>query len=414
MDRLLKSPWFVKIIAFLLALLLYTVVGMDQNDDDASGIFSNDDTEQIERDVDVEAKYDTDKYILTGMPTIIKDVEFEGTNAAISRFRLQRAPDIVIDLTEYDEGEYNISLEISNIPEDITAKIPDKNVKVTLHKLVTKTFPVQIELLNTNELTDGYIAEPAEFSVKEAKVTGAEVVVDSIVYVKGFVDVGNVKNNLIREVELKAYNEDMGEIQVALEPGTIEVKVPISNPKKDVPISIREEGTLPENLTLISIETDIKQAAVYGPMKVLDKLNDITIPVDLSEVTEDKTYKVSLTLPDGAFNIEPKEVTITIDVEEKEDAESVTLKDVPISINGLTDGVEATFISPKNGLLNLIVKGSKEDIDTLVKSDIIALVNIQDLSEGEHSVKIEITGPDRYVYQHSITEALLTIENQTT
>lgn len=414
MDKLLKSPWFVKILSFLLAIMLYAVVGMGGNDNSGSPIFPNkDEPDQITKDVDIEYIYDKDKFILTGNPEVVK-VTFEGSKNAISRFRLQRAPDIVVDLSEYDAGDYNLRLELSDIPEDITAQIPDRDVKVTLHKKVTKTFAVQIELLNTNKLPDGYIAEDPEFEVKEATITGAKEIVDTIAYVKGFVDIGGAKGDLIRDVELKAYNDDMGEVQIAVNPDTISVKIPISNPKRDVPITIKQEGSLPENLVLTSIKADIETATVYGPQEVLDTINEISIPVDLSAITEDKTITVKLEKPADTFNMEPKEVIIKIDVEEKEDIETITLKDVPITINGLAESRHATFITPQNGLFDLIVKGSKEDIQTLNKSDIMALVNIEDLNEGKHTVKIEVKGPDGYFYEQSISEALLNIETQTT
>jgi YbbR domain-containing protein len=422
MDKLLKSPWFVKIISFMLALMLYTVVAIDQNDGSA-GIFPEvDESEQTYHEVEIQEKYDEENYVLSGLPDKV-NVRFEGSKAALNRFKLQRSPEIIVDLTDYNEGDYNIRLELNNLPEDIKAYFPNNTVKVTLHQKVTKTFPVQIELMNTEKLPRGYVAGTPDFRANEVSITGAKEVIDTIAYVKGFVDISGAKDTISRDVELKAYKENMSEVQISVVPNILRVSIPIVNPSKEVALVIETTGELADDLELKSVTTETETVIVFGPQEVLDKLNNINVEVDLATVTEDKEINIKIKKPEGTFEINTTEITVTIDVEkveeaseenEEEDLESTTFKSIPISIDGLSENFQATFISPKDGLFNLVVKGNKGDLENLKKDEIKALVDLQSLTEGRHTVKIEVSGPEKFLYQQSAVEAQLSIEENTT
>ncbi|WLD93575.1 YbbR-like domain-containing protein [Alkalihalobacillus sp. AL-G] len=421
MDRLLNSHWVVKITAFLIALMMYTTV---YNDD--SLVESDNNTnlggDTLPKTVELIAKYDEEKYELMGKPDRIK-VEFTGSQADLTNFELKREPTAFIDLTGKGPGQYNVSIKIPNVPDNIDVHFIDETITVTLHEKTTETFPVTVQLINEDKLPKGYIAGDPELEIDEITITGAKELIDEIAYIRGFVNVSDTKDTIIQEVKLQAYNKDFDPIEIEFDPEVIEVTVPIDNPNKEVPISVDEQGTLAEDLELISATLSEEEISVYAPEAVLDELSEINIPIDLSKITEDTTIEVDVPLPEGAFYSTPGKVSVEIDVGQVEEtstdgdsqdstASSRTFSDLAIQIRGLSESEQASFIEPQSGIFELTVKGNEEDLQSLSKDDIVAFVDVESLEKGQHDVEIQVDVPDQFTFERKLSEATLTISNR--
>lgn len=422
MDRLLNSHWVVKITAFLIALMMYTTVYNDDQLVDSNGNNSNIGGEELPKTVELNARYDKEKYVLIGKPDRIR-VEFTGSPADLTNFELQREPTAFIDLTGKGPGQYKVSIKIPNVPDDIEVHFIDETITVTLHEKATETFQVTVQLINEDKLPRGYVAGNPELETEEISITGAKEIIDEIAYIRGFVNVADTKVTIIQEVKLQAYNKDFDPIDIKFDPEVIEVTVPIDNPNKGVPISVEEQGTLPEDLELISATLNEEEITVYAPEDVLDELSTISVPIDLSEITEDTTIEVDVPLPEGAFYSTPGKISIEVDVEQVEEtsadevsqdstASSRTFSDLAIQIRGLSENEQASFIEPQFGIFELTVKGNEKDLQGLSKDDIVAFVDVESLEEGQHDVEIQVDVPDQFTFEQQLSEATLTISNR--
>ncbi|WP_408008974.1 YbbR-like domain-containing protein [Pseudalkalibacillus sp. A8] len=422
MDRLLKSPWFVKVTAFLIALMMYTTVHINdqQANEEDQGLPTN--GEEAFKTVNLDAEYDEDKYVLLGMPETV-GVRFQGTKSDIMRFNLQRAPKAYIDLRDKGPGQYEAEVKFENLPSGIEAFPRESTIDVTLHEKKTETFPVTVQLLGENELQKGYIAGTPQLQTEEIEITGAKDMIDEIAYVRVFVNVADAKETFTREVKVQALNRSFDPIDINIEPETMNVTVPIENPSKEVPVSIDEKGSLPDGHELKSITPVQEKVAIHAPQNVLDELDSIALPVDLSNITEDETIEVDVPLPDGAFYASPGKVRVKVDVEQKEEetttepesetASSKTFNDLPIKVVGLDDNEEAKFNTPTQGTMDITVNGNEKDLENLSEENITAFVDAEDLSEGQHDVKINVDVPDQFTFESQLTEVTLTISKRT-
>ncbi len=421
MDRLLKSPWFVKVTAFLIALMMYTTVHINdqQENDEDQGFPTN--AEESFKTVNLDAEYDDDKYVLLGKPDTV-GVKFQGSKSDIMRFNLQRTPKAYIDLRDKGPGQYEAEVKFENLPNGIEASPRESTIDVTLHEKKTETFPVTVQLLGENELPKGYVAGTPQLEREEIEITGAKDMIDEIAYVRVFVNVADAKETFTREVKIQALNRSFNPIDISINPETMNVTVPIENPSKEVPVSIDEKGSLPDGYELKSITPEKEEVAIHAPQNVLDELDSIVLPVDLSNITEDETIEVDVPLPDGAFYATPGKVKVKVDVEqteedtttkpESETASSRTFNDLPIKIIGLDDNEEATFNAPTKGTMDVTVNGNEKDLENLSEENITAFVDAEDLSEGQHDVKINVDVPEQYTFEIQPAEATLTISKR--
>ncbi len=84
---------------------------------------------------------------------------------------------------------------------------------------------------------------------------------------------------------------------------------------------------------------------------------------------------------------------IEVDSEADQKFENVSIKTV-----GLSSSQNIEFLDPESQAIDVTAKGSPANIKKLKKSDIELYVNVSDLDDGEHSVKLEVNGPQNVTW----------------
>lgn len=128
MDKLLRSNWFVKIIAFLLALMLYTVISMeDQQQTSRNALFTSvSKNTQTVNGVEIVPYFDENKYVLTDMPRSV-DVKLTGeSNLVTKALKVDRKIQVYIDLTKLGPGTHTVPVKLKNVPDELDA-VPSQN-----------------------------------------------------------------------------------------------------------------------------------------------------------------------------------------------------------------------------------------------------------------------------------------------
>ncbi|MBH0167429.1 MULTISPECIES: CdaR family protein [Fictibacillus] len=436
MDKLLSSSWFVKIIAFLLALMMYTIVTMETQEEAANNsIFSKmyTESETIEN-VQIKPYFDDDQYVLTDMPSSV-DLTLTGSSRLITKAtKVDKEFEVYIDLTNMKPGNKRVKVQVQGLPEGVKAKINPDYVDVILHKKVTKEMNVNVDLKNKRKLPEGYTAGEVEFSPRTVNVTGAEGMIEQISFITGFVDVSDADEAIQTKVPLRAYNQQGDIIDVQINPGVAEVSVPIKKPKKTVPISIETKGELEEGLTLQSITSDPSEITLTGTTTSLDKIDSFKgITIDLSDIKKDTTLTVDVPVPDGIDDVSIKEVTVDVNVEEtgneaeteteagteteaeqETDQETTkTFSDVPLTLLGRDADKQATILDPADGVVDVTVRGKKSVLNSLKKSDLQGIVDVSSLDQGTHKVKIDWKNPGDVELTGTVQEASVEIQTET-
>lgn len=391
MDKLLRSNWFVKLISLLIALMLYTVVAADK----PSGPFGSgpgkggglDQQRELEH-VQLHAKYNDEKYLISGLPETVT-VQLQGSSGAVLKAYLAHNYETYVDLTGKGPGKYTVPVQYEGFPEGLTVNTFPSKVTVTIKKKETKTLPVQVDLLNQDEVADGREVGDPIISPSQVEVTGAKDEINRIAAVEGTVDVKKANNTIERTVPLKVYDKKGDVLDVATVPSVVNVKVPITGPSKTVPIQIKREGSLPDGLSIQSIDLEPHDVTLFGSQKVLDSLDFVNATLDLGDITKDTTVKLDVSIPKGVNKIAPKTVKAVIDVGKQS---TKTLKNIPIKVIGQSDGLNISFLDPTDAQVDVKLKGTKEALKDIQSSDIEANIDVSGLSTGEQFSDIEISG----------------------
>lgn len=401
MDKLIESPWVMRFIALFLALMLYASVNIESGSPSTSqpppllgGTTSTTDKSTV-TEVPVVTYFDQENLVVTGVPETVS-VTLEGTTGSITKASKQKGFEIYADLTNLSIGTHQVKLKHKDLPDDLTASINPSIITVSIEEKITKSFPVTVDFLNEDKLEEGYEPDQPIVSPNSINVTASKEVIERISAVKATINLENAKETVESDATITIYDGDGNILPVEVEPSVVDVTVPIKSPSKELPFKIVREGELGKGLSILSLEPDPKQVTVYGPLDVLENLEFLDgIKVDLTKLTEDTVLEVAIPKPEGVNKVSPEKINIKVDIDNQEEK---LLSEQSIQEVGMSEGKRFDFLDPDSGSIDVQIFGAPSVIESITSDDIEIYINLSDLSDGEHEVKVEVNGPQNITW----------------
>lgn len=396
MDRFIENRWVQRIIALLIALLLFASVSFENQpaSQSPSGIplFSNY-TETL-TEIPVNTYYDDQNLVVSGIPQYV-NVTIEGPSGVTKKEGLQKEIEVYADLTQLSVGTHKVKLQYRNISEKINVKIDPSEITVVIQEKVAKEFPVEVDFVNQDQVEEGYTVEQPVVAPRVVKITGALEEIERIALVKAVVDLKGVTKSFTQESRVAVYDKNQNVLSVTVEPNVVEINVPITNPNKSVTFTLKQKGKLADGLSILTMTPVPSQVTIYGPKDVIDAIDSIEGEIDLGTITEDSTLEVKVPIPKGITQVSPDKIEVRVDVEE-EIAE--TFSDLPIRSLGLGTQYALTFLNPEAGTLNLEVQGAPNVIEGTSPTNVDVYIDVSNLGVGDHDVDIKVNGPENVAW----------------
>ncbi|MFC7062952.1 YbbR-like domain-containing protein [Halobacillus seohaensis] len=326
MDNLFKNKWFIRIISLLLAVLLWVSINVDDNMDSDSQWFNNTSSEtEVMNDIPLEVQFDSEQYVVSGLPQNVA-VAVEGPNGAVAPVVRQQNFTTFVDLNGLEPGTHEVSVQHSGISNQLSISIEPRVVEVRIEAKETQDFPVSVDYINERNIENDYTIGEAEIDPAEVTITGSAGAIDRVASVKAIIDVGEADGTIEDfEAPVKVYDAQGNELNVLLDPTSVNVTVPITKPEKEVPISFKPEGEAPDGVVIDSISSETDSVTIHGANDVLEEIENFEdIPVDVTDVTENETVNVDIPLPDDVSSVDPELVEVEIEVGVGESSEEET------------------------------------------------------------------------------------------
>ncbi|MEH7885645.1 CdaR family protein [Bacillus sp. JJ1609] len=405
MDKLMDNPWFIKMVALVLAILLFGSV--PKNDPDKPGDVNVPSDEKVEtiEEVPIKSYYDTDTLVVTGVPETVT-ITLQGPKNLVQQAKALRNFEVFVDLTKADMGKQRVPITIRDISDRLTVTIEPGYANVSIQEKVTKEFKVEAEY-SRNLVEEGYIAEKPTVNPSKVQITGAKDLVDRITYVKATVNAnGKISDSITREASVLVLDKDMNKLDVNVEPDTVEVTIPVKSSSKKVPIDIVRKGNPPEGVTIESITADTKEAEIIAAPEILSEVKNVRVEVDLSEITDDTELTLPVIISNGVVKVSPEMVKVSVRVTKESEK---TISNIPIEIEGMNDEFEVDFLNPSNGQTDITVTGPSNIVAPLTAGNFKILIDVSGLDEGEHEVDMKVTAPENIIWKLAKEKANITV-----
>ncbi|WP_163538737.1 CdaR family protein [Gracilibacillus sp. YIM 98692] len=412
MNKWLEKTWAIRVVALVLAVLLFAVVAFDErvydNEDGYDSPFGTTNETQTLDDIPVRAEIDQEKYVVRGVPDTVT-VTLQGSVSLVTSTTLQRNFEIFVDLEDLGTGTHMVPLEHSGIANRINVYIEPQEVEVTVEERATKDFDVTMDIVNRDQMEAGYEVANIYAEPEQVTVTSSKSIVDRVAIVKAFVDVaGAGEPHTVDNVPVKVYDNQGNELSVRIDPPTVDVTLDVKNPHKTVPISLNTTNSVPDGYRITSMELKREEVEVYASESFLEGLSEIgTTTVDLSEITENQTIEVGLALPSEVRKVNSKTVQVEVQVEEIEER---TLENISIETEDPGNTGRVQFLEPSTGMLDVTVKGYPSSLENINKSDIRLYVSVGNRDPGEYELDVQWEEVEDVEVELEIDQARVSVE----
>lgn len=389
MDKLFQNKWAIRVISLILALTLYFFVNLEANSEQNESRVDpgNASETQVLEDVPLDIKIDAENYVVSGVPEVVS-VTLEGKRSSLAPIVRLRNFDVIVDLTDYEEGDHTVTLEYEGLPENVTAYIEPKEIDVTIESRATEQFGVDIDLVNEDKLPVGYELGEPEITPETVTLVSSREQIEQVAMVKAFVDVRDLKESIRnKEVPIVVYDAQGNDMNVRVEPETVTISIPVERPSKTVDLNLETKGDLPDDIEIKNMEIP-SEIEIFGKKELLSEIDQIsTEELDMSKIENSGKQKVALDFPDGITSNDDK-VDVDIELEQTKQ-----FKEVPIEVIG-KDESDVRFVKPKDPEIEVTIKGSDDILKKVNEEDVKATIDLSGLEEGEHKVDVQLEGPE--------------------
>lgn len=384
-DKIIFNQKFSLITSFLIAVIM--VVGFNFGNLQDLTSYQMMTTKE---DLPVTIVGNTDVYEITGIPESV-DAKIVGDLADLQLVQTGGTFTIVADLSGLSEGTHSVPLTAVNYSSKVEVTVEPSSVTVTIARKVSQQYFVGYEYINTNQTDSIYDFGVPTLETSSVIVRASQDTLNKISNVKALIDVTGVTKDFSQDAVLAAYDQEGNKLDVDIVPSTMSVQVPVTSPSKTVPLVIAPIGDIPNGKSVESITLVHESVTLYGSASVLESIDELVIPVDMSNVTSENADAVAdITLPSGIkkANIEQVNFTVTL-----ADSETKVFEDVSLRyINYNQDNFKFTLVNAEDATVDVIVTGTAKNLEKVTAENIDAYVDLATIEAGTLSIPIVVVG----------------------
>ena len=372
-------------------------------------------TAEVFKDQTVNVIYNEEQYVVEGLPEKV-DVTLIGSKADLYIAKQSSSNGVTVDLTGLTPGTHKVNIEYEQGRNGIEYSVNPGVATVIIYKKVSDTRALSYDIINNNKLDSTLIVNSVKLSADEVTIRGAEYRINQVATVKALIDVDNLATKeagtqTLNDITLKAYDNEGNVVDVEFVPSKISAEVDLASPKKTVPLNFVPSGNLATGKAISGYTFSQNEVTIYGDSDTLSSINSLDVVVDISNLTEDTSYKAEIRKPSGVKSVSANYITVNISITDSS-SEPVRFN-IPLTGINVGEGLIAQPVDNDNGFITVEVQGASSVISTINESDITAYVDLNGLSEGTYTKEVIVKGSNPLViYKTKRTEATVTISKK--
>lgn len=375
-------------ISLVLAIISFIVI-------DNKSIVLVDSYAEVLHDQKVEAIYNTETYVVEGLPETA-DVTLIGRKVDMYLAKQLSKGTVSVDISNLEAGTHKVSLNYESVVDSLNYNVSPSTVTIIIYPKVSSTKNATIDTINKESLDTKLSISNVSIDQQEIIIKGAEHTIKEVATVRALVDISklvdpNVGVATLENVPLIAYDTNGKTVDVEMVPSKVNATINIDSPNKEVPIKVIPTGEVQFGKAISSITSTETKVTIYGSEDVINKIEYLPVEIDVSNLNSNKVFNVSLATQQGIRELSVKNTRITVTLGEETTKE---IRDVMIETTNLDSNYKAAAIGASSIKTTVIIKGTKEVLDAIDESKIKAIVDLSGYKEGDHEATITVSGDD--------------------
>lgn len=388
LERFISKKQTLIVLSLIFAFVVFVLI-------DKESTLMLDQYAEILYNQDVTAVYNEEAYVVEGLPETV-DITLIGKKRHIYLAKQNPVKTVSVDLTGLKPGSHKVSLKFTQPVASLDYKLDPSSVQIVIYEKMSETRELTVDVLHRDSLDSKLYIKSIELNRTNAIIKGAEKDLQRVATVKALVDVNNISNPKVGEMVLKdvplvAYDTDGKIVDVEIVPDTVEAKLLITSPSKEVPIKIIPTGELSFGKSIKSLTSNVSSVVVYGEEEAISGLEFIPVEIDIKDLDKDKEFNINIKKPNGVREMSTKTIIVKLVLD---DLATKEIEGYSIQTENLDPKYRAQAVGKENSQVTVIVRGSQAVIDQLDSSTIRAYVDLSNYGEGEHEVEVQVVGED--------------------
>lgn len=385
MHKMFRRNLGAKLISFLFAILFWLFV-MNQG---ATDKLLADQTLTIPL---VANGLPQNMVVMTQLPSVRVRVQGINPSANIKDIYAQ------IDLSGGEAGERSYSIKVNTPPGTNVIDLQPSSVKLLLDTVEEKTVSVAATVTGTP--ADGYQVGAAVVRPSAVNVRGPSSILSTLDKVTTEISATGAKDT-IQVSRPVSFRNKAGKLIfspnpsidiLSAYPSTVDVIIPIMSKglsSKMIPLKVSSTGTPAEGKVLRSLIPSPASVQVMGTPQALKGFDSLNLgPVEISNLTEDKTFQISVdkvTLPSGVTFFNGTTLSVIAQIGSGVIQKEIT--GVSVQIRNVGTGLDIDQSAPP---VDIVVKGLSDVLQSLTSDQIQLWVDAAGQEAGSY--------PDTKVY----------------
>lgn len=387
-ENWLSKTNTILIVSLILAVIVFIVV-------DQKILGYSESYAEVLKEQPVNVIYNEEAYVIEGIPEKA-DITLIGSHADLYFAKQSVAHYVDVDLSGLKPGTHRVNLKYSQGLTSIDYKVNPSVATVIIYPKISETRTLTVDILNKDRLNPKLVISNVQIENDKVVIKGAEKELKKVASVKALVDVKNiikqeVGTTTLKDVPLKAYDENGDVVNVEIVPEKIDAEITITSPNKELPIRVIPKGEVAFGQAISAIDINETKVTVYGNEETLATLQYIPVEVDVSGLKDNHQYKMELSKPVGITSMSVNNVTVKVSLDKVSNKE---IENVNIKYLNLNDKYTVQGFSDGDIKITVILKGVQSVLDQIKAEDITAYIDLKGLGEGEHEVDVQVEGTD--------------------
>ncbi len=311
MDRFLENETIVKILAVVMAILLWFIVSSSNPAQVVTRPFG-----PIQLS---EGSLPRSNLTVSSVVPGTIEVTIKGSPQNVASAKIRDFGAFVALGSITHAGTYSLPIRVSAPTGTSLQSIVPSHVVVTVEKLGTKKMPVALRILGTP--SPGYELKASTSSVKTATLNGPTTELDLVRHIIADVSVGGRSSGFQEQVILLPVNKHgqvVPHVQVSPNLAAATVSIAAIPPHKTVPVVVKYTGVPATGYTIQKISVAPTSVEITGTTSALSGVTAIdTQPVSVSGQTSSIAETMTLVFPKGTSALTVNKVTVTITITPK-------------------------------------------------------------------------------------------------
>ena len=295
-----------------------------------------------------------------------------------------------LDLSGLDVGPHQkpVQVMISERPYQIV-QITPQNISFHLESIRTHTFPLILSL--SGQPATGYQAGDATMELREVAISGPQSLIRQAVEARVEVNLDGIRESIDESRQIQVVDAKGKPVKgISIIPTSVQVSIPISQQagSRDVAVKVIVQGQQAAGYRIENISVFPQVVTVFANDPALvNALAGVleTQPLDLQDRKEDISARLNLNVPENITVVGARTVQVQVNISPIQT--SITLPNLPINVNGLSEGLSAQ-VFPQT--VDVIISGPLPVLDTLTAQDITVFVDVSGLDIGVYQLRPDV------------------------